>query len=85
MEELWNEEWRRKVLADAYRTLMRGSDFDERTLNAFRMYAIEERPAKEVADQLGLSIGSVYMAKHRCAQRLRELEGELVRAYELVG
>ncbi len=39
---------------------------------AFEQYAIANRPAEEVAKELGLSVNSVLLAKSRVLKRLRE-------------
>ena len=46
--------------------------FQETTWRAFWMTAVEGRPAPEVAAELGLSVGAVYIAKSRVLARLRE-------------
>lgn len=52
------------------------TDFHETTWQAFWRVAIDERPAAEVAEELGLSVGGVYTAKSRVLKRLRtELDG----------
>ena len=52
----------------------------EVTWNAFWMTAVEGRPAQDVADELSLSIGSVYVAKNRVIKRLKtkiaQVDGE---------
>ena len=55
-------------------------DFEERTWQAFWRTAVDERDPAEVAQQLGMSRASVYMARSRVLRRLRqELDGlELV-------
>jgi DNA-directed RNA polymerase specialized sigma24 family protein len=36
----------------------------------------DERPPAQVADELGLSLKSVYNAKHRVLKRIRELRSD---------
>lgn len=53
-------------------------EFEPRTWQAFQAVAVNERPAADVAAEMGLSVGSVYMAKSRVLKRLREeLDGLL--------
>ena len=55
--------------------LIRG-EFEPRTWLAFEAAATGERPATEIASELGMSVGAVYVAKSRVIKRLRlELEG----------
>ncbi len=52
------------------------TDFAESTWQAFWMTAVENLPAASVAEQLGLSVAAIYMAKSRVLRHLRqELEG----------
>ncbi|MBX3420940.1 MAG: sigma-70 family RNA polymerase sigma factor [Pirellulaceae bacterium] len=52
-------------------------EFEPRTWQAFRMTAIENRSAAEVAQQLSISIASVYQARCRVLRRLKQRLGEL--------
>ena len=54
------------------------SHFEERTWRAFWGLAVEGRPGKEVAADLGLSVGAVYIAKTRVLKRLREEFADLL-------
>ena len=74
-DNLWDEEWKRHVLAMAL-TELKGHVQPE-TYVAFEMYAIQERPVQEVADFLNLSITSVYTAKSRCIAALKEIISKL--------
>ena len=53
-------------------------DFQAITWDAFRRFAIDGRPAAEVAAELGLKVNSVLQAKSRVLKRLREEAGELL-------
>ena len=74
-DELWDEEWKRHVLAMAL-TELKGHVQPE-TYVAFEMYAIQERPVQEVAKFLNLSVASVYTAKSRCVAALKEIISKL--------
>jgi RNA polymerase sigma-70 factor (ECF subfamily) len=54
------------------------SHFEERTWKAFWGLAVEGRPGKDVAADLGLSVGAVYIAKTRVLKRLREEFADLL-------
>ena len=74
-DNLWDEEWKRHVLAMAL-TELKGHVQPE-TYVAFEMYAIQERPVQEVADFLNLAVASVYTAKSRCIAALKEIISKL--------
>jgi RNA polymerase sigma-70 factor (ECF subfamily) len=51
--------------------IVRG-DFAPTTWEAFRLYAVQGKPATEVAATLGVSLDTVYQAKARVLRRLRD-------------
>ena len=66
----WDEEYDRYVL----RRLM--DLIEPSTLAAFRRVALDGAAAEQAADELGLSVGAVWLAKSRVLSRLRqEAEG----------
>lgn len=69
-EDFWAQEYARMVVTQAL-PIMR-EHFAEKTWRACWMTTVEDRSAAEVAAELGLSVGSVHVAKHRVLQRLRE-------------
>jgi RNA polymerase sigma-70 factor (ECF subfamily) len=48
------------------------SDFTQATWDAFRQFAVDGRPAAEVARELGLTVNAVVKAKSRVLKRLRQ-------------
>jgi RNA polymerase sigma-70 factor (ECF subfamily) len=54
------------------------SEFAERTWQAFWRVVVDERSPGDVAAELGMSAGAVYVAKSRVLRRLREEFGELL-------
>jgi RNA polymerase sigma-70 factor (ECF subfamily) len=64
--------------AEERRQLVRGAlaliqgEFAPATWQAFRQFVVSERPAAEVAAELGLSVNAVYLARSRVMRRLRE-------------
>ena len=74
-DEMWDEEWKRHVLAMALAELK--GHVQPETYMAFEMYAIQDRPVQEVADFLDLPIASVYTAKSRCITELKEIIAKL--------
>jgi RNA polymerase sigma-70 factor (ECF subfamily) len=75
-EEFREADYRRHLVGRAVR-LMR-ADFQPTTWKACWETAVAGRPAAEVARELGVSVGAVYMARSRVLSRLRrELAGLL--------
>ncbi|HRX86153.1 MAG TPA: sigma-70 family RNA polymerase sigma factor [Phycisphaerae bacterium] len=70
-EQIWEEEWRDAVLRQCLTEVAR--EFDDRTVQAFELFAWRGQSAQEVADQLGMSPNAVFIAKHRVMKRIRAL------------
>ncbi len=69
-EALWDSEYRRSLLQRALPLVK--PQFTESTWEAFRLTTLEGHGADETARQLGISVGSVYVARSRVTARLRE-------------
>ena len=54
------------------------SEFSERDWNAFRRLVSHDRKAKDVAEELGMSVNAVYLAKSRIRKRLRDQFSDLI-------
>src|SRR5262249_25395169 len=61
----------RRLLLRRLLELIRG-EFEPRTWAAFWGVAAEGRSAKDLGDELGMTVGAVYVAKSRVVKRLRE-------------
>ena len=61
-------EWRKTVLAEALEELRSRVKF--KTYQAFQLYGLQNRPAKEAAALLEISEHQVHLAKSRCAAML---------------
>jgi RNA polymerase sigma-70 factor (ECF subfamily) len=72
----WDEEHDRYVL-NCLLDLV-GEEFEPATLRAFRRLALDGANGAEVADELGLSVAAVYVAKSRVLQRIRRLADGLI-------
>jgi RNA polymerase sigma factor (sigma-70 family) len=70
----WKETWRRQELrAELLATLdLVARDVEPVTYQAFQLYVLEEWPVKKVASYLSISEDSVYTAKSRIIERLRQ-------------
>jgi RNA polymerase sigma-70 factor (ECF subfamily) len=74
--EMEEEEYRRHLLQQALALMQ--VDFEPVTWKACWEYVVRDRPAAEVATELGITVNAVYLAKSRVLRRLRsELEGFL--------
>ena len=60
-----------KILAQRAIEMIR-DDFDPKTWAAFHAVTVDSRPPVDVAVEIGISVGSVYVAKSRVLKRLRE-------------
>ena len=67
----WEEEYRQRLFDWAAEKAR--SEFQPATWDAFRLTAMESVSVKDVADQLGISVGAVYIARSRVLARLKEL------------
>ncbi|MFN4261724.1 MAG: RNA polymerase sigma factor [Gemmataceae bacterium] len=73
---LWEVEYRQHIVSRALDVMH--ADFHESTWRAFWEMVVAGRPARDVAADLGMTIGAVYAAKVRVVERLRaELRGLL--------
>jgi RNA polymerase sigma-70 factor (ECF subfamily) len=68
--EFGEEEYRQHLVARALHLMQ--SEFPETTWKACWEFVVRDRPAAEVAAELGISVNSVYLAKSRVLRRLRE-------------
>lgn len=75
-EALWEEEYRQHLAQQAL-TLMK-ADFQPATWKACWEYVVNERPAAEVAAELGISVGAVHAARFRVLTRLRQEMREML-------
>lgn len=76
LEQLWEREHQTQLVSHALRIMQ--ADFEPKTWQACWETTVNERPAKEVAAELGMSEPAVYMAKSRVLRRLREELRELL-------
>jgi RNA polymerase sigma-70 factor (ECF subfamily) len=74
----WDQEHNQQLIRRLLGVIQ--ADFEPRTWEAFRLLILEDRPAAEVAQVCGMSLGAVYTVKSRVLARLREELGGLVEA-----
>ena len=81
-ERAFELEWQRNQLALCLERVAK--EVEPATFQAFELYAVESRRPAAVAELLGLSVDSVYLAKSRIIRRIREMlermehEGDLL-------
>jgi RNA polymerase sigma factor (sigma-70 family) len=68
--DLWEQEFRRTLFEWAVDRI-RG-DFEDTTWQAFWQTSVGDRKTNDVAKELGLSVGAVYIARSRVLARLRK-------------
>lgn len=66
----WDAAYERQLLEFAARQVR--ADFSETTWSAFWQTAVEGREGRAVAEELGLTVAAVYLAKGRVMARLKE-------------
>ncbi|MFG0289610.1 MAG: RNA polymerase sigma factor [Rhodopirellula sp. JB044] len=76
LAESWEREHQRRVAAKAMRLVEPKTE--PKTWKAFTMTAVNGMPAEEVAAQLGMSKGAVYVAKSRVTAKLRDEVNRIV-------
>ena len=69
-DERWEREWRLHRLRWALREI--APEFQDKTLEAFRLHVLAGLPVGETAAQVGLSEASVYQSKSRVLRRVKE-------------
>jgi RNA polymerase sigma-70 factor (ECF subfamily) len=74
-DEVWERHWLVEHLRYCVEKVR--PDIAEHTYQAFYMNVIEERPAQETADRIGISVNQVYVAKFRVMERIRRMLQEL--------
>jgi RNA polymerase sigma-70 factor (ECF subfamily) len=72
-DELWQREWRENLLNAAFRRVR--CKVSSQQLLIFRLSSPGDVPLPQVAKKLGVSLGQVYLARHRVGKLLKvELE-----------
>jgi RNA polymerase sigma-70 factor (ECF subfamily) len=83
LNAMWDEECEQEILRQGISELRQQTKTDEGTIRAFEMLAFDGRKPAEIAEALSMSLNDVYLAKHRCLKRLREIISQLEHLYEV--
>lgn len=78
LEEKFCEEWQKLILAEAEARLK--EKVDTKTFMAYQLFAVQNRPLKEISIALNQTPNQIYLAKSRCLKHLRGLVKELERS-----
>lgn len=82
LEAVWEGERRSAILREALEQLRASPRLAPATFLAFELVALRSVPAEQAAQQAGLSVDDVYLARHRCTKRLKELVEVITRAWD---
>ncbi|MCI0746831.1 MAG: sigma-70 family RNA polymerase sigma factor [Verrucomicrobia subdivision 3 bacterium] len=79
LDEVWNEEWEQYILDAAIDRVKKQVSPEQFQIFALRVF--KEWPVMKIARELDVSVGQVYLAKHRVAalikKQVRELEKKM--------
>ncbi len=70
LDDFWEREWQENLLAAAMQRLKKR--IDAKQFQIFDCYVRKEWPAQKVAAELGVSMGQVYLARHRVTALLKK-------------
>ncbi|HLP84601.1 MAG TPA: RNA polymerase sigma factor [Phycisphaerales bacterium] len=82
LQHVWEQQRRSVILQQALKKLRESPKLASSTFQAFELVALRDVPAEEAARQAGISVDDVYLARHRCTRRLREIVDELTAAWD---
>jgi RNA polymerase sigma-70 factor (ECF subfamily) len=69
LESVWEQEWKANLLDTAMRRVKRR--VKEEHYQMFDLYVLKQWPVRKVAQTLDVSVGQVYLAKHRISLLIR--------------
>jgi len=69
-EQAWDEEWRKNLMESALQRVKRRVSIEQYQM--FDLFVLKQWPATDVAKTLGVTIGHVYVAKHRVSKLVRK-------------
>lgn len=79
LELVWEDEWQQAVLAQCLEEVRQV--FSAKTVEAFRLFALEGWPARKVAENLEMKTNAVFLAKRRVLKKLQELQPVMEEAW----
>ncbi len=70
LETIWEKEWQASLLETAVEKVK--AKVDSKQWQMFDLYALKEWSVKDVARAMGVSVGRVYLTKHRVSALLKK-------------
>jgi RNA polymerase sigma factor (sigma-70 family) len=70
LEAIWDQEWEKNQLDAALERVKRQVPPEQ--FQIFDLYCLEQWPAQKIARTLGVTVGRVYLAKHRVSRLLKK-------------
>lgn len=83
IDAIWDAECAAAIFERALHELKTRTRLSDRTIRAFTLLVVDQYAPEQVAEELGMTLDSVYAAKHRCATALRKIKRRLENAYEI--
>ena len=80
LEKAWDEEWNKVMWDSAIARVKEQVAFKQ--FQMFDLYVVKERPAREVAQALGVAVAQVYLAKHRISALVKHELTQLKTRFE---
>jgi RNA polymerase sigma-70 factor, ECF subfamily len=81
IDDLWTQEWRIQDLLWCLDQVAK--DVSPRKMEAFNKYALNGMPAKQVAEEMNMTTGNVYVTRHVILNRIREKATQLDRELDI--
>ena len=80
LDAVWEAEWQKNIFEAALANVKR--QVSPRQYQIFDLYTLQKWPISKVAQTLGVSVGQVYLAKHRVSglvkKEVKTLQQQLV-------
>lgn len=70
LDNLWDEEWHKNLMDAALHRIK--DQVDIRQYQMFDFYVLKQWPVRKVAQALNVSVGRVYLAKHRVSKLVKK-------------
>ncbi len=69
-DAVWDEEWEKNLIDAAIQKVKR--QVNPRQYQMFDFYVLKNWPVRKVARDLGVSVGQIYLAKHRISRLIKK-------------